>query len=95
MKIQTLTENSECKHIPSALNPAGILSRGVNPEELSSLTLWRKGPQPLDIPEKCSEPSIISSDELDMSELKKQCNISLTSIFDLWESPGFHPGHQN
>ncbi|GFX39423.1 integrase catalytic domain-containing protein [Trichonephila clavipes] len=51
-KIQTLTENFEWKHIPSAQNPADIISRGVNPEELSSLTLWWNGPQHLDIPEQ-------------------------------------------
>ncbi|GFY41456.1 uncharacterized protein TNIN_141591 [Trichonephila inaurata madagascariensis] len=35
-KIQTLTENFEWKHIPSSSNPADIISRGVNLEELSS-----------------------------------------------------------
>ncbi|GFQ73078.1 integrase catalytic domain-containing protein [Trichonephila clavata] len=81
-KIQTLTENFEWKHIPSALNLADIISRGVNPEELSSLTLWWNGPQHLDIPEQFSEPSITSSDEPYMSELKKQSHISLTSVLD-------------
>ncbi|GFY43314.1 integrase catalytic domain-containing protein [Trichonephila inaurata madagascariensis] len=70
-KIQTLTENFEWKHIPSAQNPADIISRGVNPEELSSLTLWWNGPQHLDIPEQFIEPSITSSDELYFS-----CNLS-------------------
>ncbi|GFW65966.1 integrase catalytic domain-containing protein [Trichonephila clavipes] len=69
------------KHIPSAQNPADI-SRGVNPEELSSLTLWWNGPQHLDIPEQFIDPSITSSDELYMSELKKQSDINLTSILD-------------
>ncbi|GFW13380.1 integrase catalytic domain-containing protein [Trichonephila clavipes] len=68
-KIQTLTENFEWKHILSAQNPADIISRGVNPEELSSLTLWWNGPQHLDIPEQFIGPSITSSDELYMSEL--------------------------
>ncbi|GFY37356.1 integrase catalytic domain-containing protein [Trichonephila inaurata madagascariensis] len=63
-KIQTLTENFEWKHIPSAQNPADIISRGVNPEELSSLILWWNGPQHLDIPEQFIELSITSSDEL-------------------------------
>ncbi|GFV06425.1 integrase catalytic domain-containing protein [Trichonephila clavipes] len=81
-KIQTLTENLEWKHIPSAQNPSDIISRGVNPEKLSSLTLWWNGPQHLDIPEQFIDPSITSSDELYMSELKKQSDISLTSILD-------------
>ncbi|GFX35315.1 hypothetical protein TNCV_101221 [Trichonephila clavipes] len=67
-------------HIPSAQNPADIIPRGVNPEELSSLTLWWNGPQHLDIPEQFIDPSITSSDELYMSELKKQSDINLTSI---------------
>ncbi|GFT33112.1 integrase catalytic domain-containing protein [Trichonephila clavipes] len=61
-KIQTLTENFEWKHIPSAQNPADIISRGVNPEELSSLTLWWNDPQHLDILEQFIDPSITSSD---------------------------------
>ncbi|GFW33602.1 integrase catalytic domain-containing protein [Trichonephila clavipes] len=81
-KIKTLTENFEWKHIPSAQNPTDIISRGVNPEELSSLTLWWNGPQHLDIPEQFIDPSITSSDELYMSELKKQSDINLTSILD-------------
>ncbi|GFW93397.1 uncharacterized protein TNCV_2605141 [Trichonephila clavipes] len=81
-KIQTLTENFEWKHIPSAQNPAYIISRGVNPEELSSLTLWWNGPQHLYIPGQFTDPSITSSDELYMSELKKQSDSNLTSILD-------------
>ncbi|GFX01763.1 integrase catalytic domain-containing protein [Trichonephila clavipes] len=81
-KIQTLMVNFEWKHIPSAQNPADIISRGVNPEELSSLTLWWNGPQHLDIPEQFIDPSITSSDELYMLEIKKQSDISLTSIVD-------------
>ncbi|GFT11155.1 integrase catalytic domain-containing protein [Trichonephila clavipes] len=68
-KIQTLTENFEWKHIPSTQNSADIISRGVNPEELSSLALWCNVLQHLDIPEQFIEPSITSSDELNMSEL--------------------------
>ncbi|GFT33027.1 integrase catalytic domain-containing protein [Trichonephila clavipes] len=83
-KIRTLTENFEWKHIPSAQNPADIISRSVNPEELSSLTLWWNGPQHLDIPEQLNDPSITSSDELYMLELKKQSDISLTSILDFY-----------
>ncbi|GFW24149.1 uncharacterized protein TNCV_4951931 [Trichonephila clavipes] len=38
-KIRTLKENFEWKHISSAQNPEDIISRGVNPEELSSLNM--------------------------------------------------------
>ncbi|GFT32979.1 hypothetical protein TNCV_149611 [Trichonephila clavipes] len=51
-------------------------------EELSSLTLWWNRPQHLDIPEQFTDPSITSSYELYMLELKKQSDISLTSILD-------------
>ncbi|GFW36035.1 integrase catalytic domain-containing protein [Trichonephila clavipes] len=71
-KIQTLTENFKWRYIPSAQNPADIISRGVNPEEISSLTLRWNGTQQLDILEQFSEPSITNSEELYRSELKKQ-----------------------
>ncbi|KAK9703405.1 Pao retrotransposon peptidase [Popillia japonica] len=35
----------EWKHIPSALNPADIVSRGASPEQLSQTTLWWHGPE--------------------------------------------------
>ncbi|GFY37520.1 DUF1758 domain-containing protein [Trichonephila inaurata madagascariensis] len=82
-KIQTLTENYEWKHIPSAQNPADIISRGVNPEELSSLTLWWNGPQHLDIPEQFVLNLFnCSSDRLTCRNLKNSL-ISMTSIWTL------------
>ncbi|GFX36406.1 hypothetical protein TNCV_3671611 [Trichonephila clavipes] len=68
--------------MPSAQNPADIISPCVNPEELSSLTLWWNSPQHLDIPEQFIDPSITSSDELYILELKKPSDINLTSILD-------------
>ncbi|KAK9678936.1 Pao retrotransposon peptidase [Popillia japonica] len=34
-----------CKHIPSALNPADIVSSGASPEQLSQTTIWWQGPE--------------------------------------------------
>ncbi|GFY69402.1 integrase catalytic domain-containing protein [Trichonephila inaurata madagascariensis] len=80
-KIQILTENFEWKHIPSAQNPADIISRGVNPEELSSLTLWWNGPQLLDIPEQFIELSIAKKTQfIENVKARGQTSIELRKL---------------
>ncbi|KAI8440876.1 hypothetical protein MSG28_009178 [Choristoneura fumiferana] len=43
-EIQELTTNHEWRHVPTALNPADMLSRGVNVSELHELSRWWTGP---------------------------------------------------
>ncbi|GBN26416.1 hypothetical protein AVEN_96946-1 [Araneus ventricosus] len=40
VKIQRLTQNCKWQHVPSNLNPADVLSRGLVPEH----NLWWNGP---------------------------------------------------
>ncbi|XP_071573946.1 uncharacterized protein [Temnothorax nylanderi] len=43
-EVQTLLPNVEWHHVPSAQNPADLVSRGVKPEALSAQSLWWTGP---------------------------------------------------
>ncbi|XP_055941833.1 uncharacterized protein LOC129971881 [Argiope bruennichi] len=81
-KIQTLTENFQWKHISSQLNPADIISRGLNPHEILTNDLWWCGPDYLPDSKNYSSVELDESaisDEQYLTELKSQSNISLSS----------------
>lgn len=42
--IREITDGSEWRHVPTALNPADLGSRGVDAKNLNNLDLWWKGP---------------------------------------------------
>ncbi|GFT22873.1 integrase catalytic domain-containing protein [Trichonephila clavipes] len=44
-KVQELTEGFQWNHVPSVLNPAGLVSRGLRPCDLPNLRLWWHSPQ--------------------------------------------------
>ncbi|XP_039303905.1 uncharacterized protein LOC120357484 [Solenopsis invicta] len=44
-EIQKLTDQIEWHHVDSKGNPADIISRGMNPEQLNSCLLWWNGPK--------------------------------------------------
>ncbi|GFR31419.1 integrase catalytic domain-containing protein [Trichonephila clavata] len=43
-KIQRLTEKCNWFHVPSNLNPADLISRGLHPNDLPESELWWRGP---------------------------------------------------
>ncbi|XP_053686315.1 uncharacterized protein LOC128735856 [Sabethes cyaneus] len=43
-KIQTLTENKTWRYVPGTENPADLISRGINPEQIQTNILWWEGP---------------------------------------------------
>lgn len=43
-KIQGLTKNVRCQHVPSEDNPADMLSRGISSDRLIEEKLWWHGP---------------------------------------------------
>ncbi|XP_055941878.1 uncharacterized protein LOC129971925 [Argiope bruennichi] len=88
-KIQTLTENFQWKHISSQLNPADVISRGLNLHELLTNDLWWCGPDYLPDSKNYSSVELDESaisDEQYLTELKSQSNISLSSpaVFQEW-----------
>ncbi|XP_061706222.1 uncharacterized protein LOC133517094 [Cydia pomonella] len=50
--IQELTGSSEWRHVPTALNPADLASRGIDPQHVQSQQLWWHGPSFLLEPEE-------------------------------------------
>ncbi|GFT72147.1 integrase catalytic domain-containing protein [Trichonephila clavipes] len=44
-KVQELTQGFQWNHVPSVLNPADLVSRGLRPCDLPNLRLWWHGPQ--------------------------------------------------
>ncbi|GFS91201.1 integrase catalytic domain-containing protein [Trichonephila clavipes] len=67
-KVQELTEGFQWNHVPSVLNPAGLVSRGLRPCDLPNLRLWWHGPQFL-------EKGKLSSEETSLSPVK-ECEYS-------------------
>ncbi|GFU81462.1 integrase catalytic domain-containing protein [Trichonephila clavipes] len=63
-KLQELTEGFQWNHVPSVLNPADLVSRGLRPCDLPNLRLWWHGPQFL-------EKGKLSSEETSLSPVKE------------------------
>ncbi|GBM56072.1 hypothetical protein AVEN_263000-1 [Araneus ventricosus] len=70
-KVQRLTENCCWTHVPSHLNPADLVSRGLSPRDLPELKLWWNGPSFLERGELSSGPGPPLKNESEYScELK-------------------------
>ncbi|GFU46779.1 integrase catalytic domain-containing protein [Trichonephila clavipes] len=67
-KVQELTEGFQWNHVPSVLNPADLVSRGLRHCDLPNLRLWWHGPQFL-------EKGKLSSEETSLSPVK-ECEYS-------------------
>lgn len=76
-KIQTISQVDQWRHIPTSLNPADHVSRGVNPEDILGLNLWFQGPDFLMQSEE--NWPIIKSNllETDLTEIKLVLNKTL------------------
>ncbi|GFY33501.1 integrase catalytic domain-containing protein [Trichonephila clavipes] len=67
-KVQELTEGFQWNNVPSVLNPADLVSRGLRHCDLPNLRLWWHGPQFL-------EKGKLSSEETSLSPVK-ECEYS-------------------
>lgn len=50
-EICELTNSASWRYVPTASNPADLISRGISPDQISSTTLWWSGPSYLSQPE--------------------------------------------
>ncbi|GBN32404.1 hypothetical protein AVEN_142786-1, partial [Araneus ventricosus] len=84
VKIQRLTQNCEWQHVPSNLNPADVLSRGLVPEQLIEHNLWWNGPPFLQepVPVNCVDQHLAdtSTDTRFLCELKSITSPSLMTL---------------
>lgn len=77
-EIQELSNGITWRHVPSKQNPADIVSRGCNVDELRD-SIWFEGPQFL-LEEQAKWPvnkHFTISEELDSLEKRKTCNVIL------------------
>nr|CAI5865611.1 unnamed protein product [Callosobruchus analis] len=85
-EIQTLSETCEWRHVPSFDNPADIISRGLEPTELKSCTLWWSGPGFLKQTSEGWPNQFICNTTNNNLERKPIClvNTNVTSEFDIF-----------
>ncbi|GFX53517.1 integrase catalytic domain-containing protein [Trichonephila clavipes] len=95
-KVQELTEGFQWNHVPSVLNPADLVSRGLRPCDLPNLRLWWHGPQFL-------EKGKLSSEETSLSPVKEYSDgllrvggrLSNSDLPYVNKHPAILPGNHN
>lgn len=75
-EIQELTEVSAWNYVPTAENPADLLSRGVSPRKIADSMLWWHGPAWLVQSEEMWPKCDKTETNCDLSEFKSNCLIS-------------------
>lgn len=75
-EICSTTNSSLWRYVPTALNPADLISRGVYPDQIKDCHLWWCGPKFLSLPE-AEWPILKSPTDCDLPELK--ANIATAS----------------
>ncbi|XP_072392248.1 uncharacterized protein [Diabrotica undecimpunctata] len=91
-EIQSNTDPENWRHVPTDCNPADLLSRGIEPQVLSSCSFWWHGPSfLLDSPE--TWPVQVSFDTEKLPEFKTISNqfmiVSSTPLFDFEKYSSF------
>ncbi|XP_072403142.1 uncharacterized protein [Diabrotica undecimpunctata] len=91
-EIQSNTDPENWRHVPTDCNPADLLSRGIEPQVLSSCSFWWHGPSfLLDSPE--TWPVQVSFDKEKLPEFKTISNqfmiVSSTPLFDFEKYSSF------
>lgn len=84
-QVQEMTEIKDWRHVPTKLNPADCLSRGVAPTQINTLELWWSGPDFLN-KDECEWPDIPTQSQ-ELPEIKsfhtqKEIKIVDDTIFE-------------
>ncbi|XP_048006892.1 uncharacterized protein LOC125242210 isoform X2 [Leguminivora glycinivorella] len=82
--IHELTTRDSWRHVPTALNPADLASRGVEPGQLPELSLWWHGPSFL-LQDENNWPQNIGSIDTNLPERKSDCPIF--ALINIEQSP--------
>lgn len=69
-QIQKFSKNSKWEHVPTKSNPADVISRGLNPDEIQNLTLWFNGPSWLSLEQQFWPSHAIEVNNIDIPELR-------------------------
>ena len=70
-EIQTSTDPQQWRYIPTSLNPADILSRGMTAADLAKCDRWWKGPEFLRKPEEAWPTKVIKDNHTGYDEMKR------------------------
>ena len=70
-EIQTSTDPEQWRYIPTSLNPADILSRGMTAADLAKCDRWWKGPEFLRKPEEALPTKVIKNNHTGYDEMKR------------------------
>lgn len=76
-EVQEFTNPHFWRHVPSKDNPADVLSRGVNPNQLENLKLWWHGPYWL-TQDEVNWPNLILNNDV-LPELKTRTQVLLAT----------------
>ncbi|XP_036149070.1 uncharacterized protein LOC118647739 [Monomorium pharaonis] len=76
-EIQSLTRVSSWRHVPSADNPADVLSRGICPSELANHSMWWNGPEFLKSSEQYWPSRTIDDSLQELPEQKRVVAVAL------------------
>ncbi|XP_055526925.1 uncharacterized protein LOC129719557 [Wyeomyia smithii] len=79
-EVQRLTKNCQWRHIPTDLNPADRISRGIRPSQIMDDALWWHGPPFLKDPVTCWPkmlPNAIPNSDVDQ---ERRNTVALASI---------------
>lgn len=80
-EVQELCKNAQWNHVRSSDNPADIISRGVNPNQLKTLDLWWNGPDWLQRPDECWPKNKI--DKPQSVPEKRKAKLSCVAVSDV------------
>ena len=76
-EIQELTAKMDWRHISSSLNPADLITRGLNPQQLQTNELWWHGPSFLN-EEEAEWPPQCTYNQTDVPERRIEKPLTLT-----------------
>ena len=76
-EIQTSTDPEQWRYIPTSLNPADILSRGMTAADLAKCNRWWKGPEYLRKPEEAWPTKVIKDNHTGYDEMKQSSRLTI------------------